>query len=82
MVAEIVGGLPRLRETAREKSVSPLALDLCEKMLAKESKDRISATDALQHQWFDSIRIPETPTAEKNAPLVRRFMSPNAEHSQ
>jgi len=37
--------------------VDPLAIDLLEKMLVIDHTERITASDALQHPYFDDIRI-------------------------
>lgn len=37
------------------KNVSTLAKDLVEKLLDKDPEQRISASDALKHPWFDQI---------------------------
>jgi serine/threonine-protein kinase Chk2 len=57
MMTEIVSGLPRLRQIAEQKSMPEVAFDLCVQMLTRDSKDRLSAEEALQHRWFDSVRL-------------------------
>jgi serine/threonine protein kinase len=66
MINEIVSGLPRLKDIAKEKSMSELAFDLCAGMLAKDSQDRMSALEALQHRWFDSVRGHQQRVGETN----------------
>jgi calcium/calmodulin-dependent protein kinase I len=46
--------LPRLLHDRRLKTLSLEGRDLLEKMLQYRSIDRISASEALQHRWFDA----------------------------
>lgn len=42
------------------------AADLCEKMLCYKAADRITAEDALQHEWFEvELVSPQSPTSPK-----------------
>ena len=43
------------------KGVSPLAMDLVSKLLKRDPKERISATNALQHGWI-TMHCEETPS--------------------
>lgn len=53
---EILSGLPLFRSKKNTfKRDFPLAYDLLKSMLAVDPKERISASDALDHPWFDDL---------------------------
>lgn len=49
--------------------ISEKAKDLIRKLLVKDPRDRISASDALNHPWLN-VSIPQAPTREESAQYI------------
>ena len=69
-------GAPTLDDMLDGKEADPNAVDLLKKMLVFNPTKRVSAAEALQHPFFDSLHDPaDEPEYSSDTPLIKELFS-------